>query len=83
MKKLVIIVIILISVSACSYLDFWTATKDDYSRYSGPTCPEVPECNIYEACLSEEDLRCLATQKQAYKTCIWVHEQSWELLNAK
>jgi len=82
MKKLVIILIILISVSACSYLDFWTATEDTV-KYSGPTCPEVPECNIYEACLSEEDLRCLATQKQAYKTCIWVHEQSWELLNAK
>ena len=45
--------------------------------YSGPECPPVPECNIKDS-ITEDDLRCLAKKKQAYKTCIWVHEQAWE-----
>ena len=28
-------------------------------------------------------MRCLAKQKQAYKSCIWVHEQAWDAINTK
>ncbi len=82
MKKLAIIVIILISLSGCSYVDFWTATEDT-NLYAAPECPPVEPCNIQDRCLTPEDMRCLAKQKQAYKTCIWVHEQAWNTLNAK
>jgi hypothetical protein len=82
MKKLAIIVIILISLSGCSYVDFWTATEDT-NLYAAPECPPVEPCNIQDRCLTPEDMRCLAKQKQAYKTCIWVHEQAWDALNAK
>ncbi len=82
MKKLAIIVIILISLSSCSTLKFWTATEDT-NRYEGPNCPSVPACNIESHVLKPEDMRCLAKQKQAYKSCIWLHEQAWDALNTK
>tara|TARA_X000001388_G_scaffold2566_1_gene1956 strand:- start:488 stop:736 length:249 start_codon:yes stop_codon:yes gene_type:complete len=82
MKKLAIIVIILTSLSGCSYVDFWTATEDT-NLYAAPECPPVEPCNIQDRCLTPEDMRCLAKQKQAYKTCIWVHERAWDALNAK
>ncbi len=74
--------IILISVSSCSYIDFWTATEDT-TLYAAPKCPAVPECNIESHILKPEDMRCLAKQKQAYKSCIWVHEQAWDAINTK
>lgn len=77
MRKLIILSLISISLSSCS---FWTATRDT-AKYRSPECPPVPECNITTTCLTPEDMRCLAKQKQAYKSCIWVHEQSWELFN--
>ncbi len=79
MKKLAIIVIISISLSSCS---FWTATEDTV-LYATPECPPVESCNIETTCLTPEDMRCLAKQKQAYKTCIWVHEQAWDAINTK
>jgi len=75
-KKLIISGIILISLSGCSAWKFWTAVEDT-NMYSGPECPPVPECNIKDS-ITEDDLICLAKQKQAYKTCIWIHEQAWE-----
>ena len=69
--------IILTSLSSCSYIDFWTATEDK-NVYEGPTCPPVPECNIESHILKPEDMRCLAKQKQSYKACIELHEESWE-----
>jgi len=80
MHKLAIIVIISISLSGCSALKFWTATEDKI-KYRSPECPPVPECNIESHILKPEDMRCLAKQKQAYKSCIWVHEKSWEEIN--
>lgn len=71
--------IILTSVSSCS---FWTATEDTM-LYAKPECPTVPECNIESHILKPEDMRCLAKQKQAYKSCIWVHEQAWDAINTK
>jgi len=82
MKKLLIIVIISISLSGCSALKFWTATEDT-NLYAAPECPPVEECSIESTCLTPEDMRCLAKQKQAYKTCIWVHEQAWDAVNTK
>jgi hypothetical protein len=82
MKKLLIIVIISISLSGCSALKFWTATEDT-NLYAAPECPPVEECSIKSTCLTPEDMRCLAKQKQAYKTCIWVHEQAWDAVNTK
>jgi hypothetical protein len=75
-------VIISISLSGCSTLKFWTATEDTV-LYAKPECPAVPECNITSHILKPEDMTCLAKQKQAYKACIWVHEQAWDALNAK
>ena len=74
--------IILISLSGCSALKFWTATEDT-NLYAAPECPPVEECSIESTCLTPEDMRCLAKQKQAYKTCIWVHEQAWDAVNTK
>jgi|TARA_R100000655_G_scaffold38079_3_gene73037 hypothetical protein len=70
-------VIISISLSSCS---FWTATEDTV-LYAEPECPPVESCNIENHCLTPEDMRCLAKQKQAYKACIWLHEQAWDALN--
>jgi len=75
-------VIISISLSGCSALKFWTATEDT-NLYAAPECPPVEECSIESTCLTPEDMRCLAKQKQAYKTCIWVHEQAWDAVNTK
>ncbi len=74
--------IISISLSGCSALKFWTATEDT-NLYAAPECPPVEECSIESTCLTPEDMRCLAKQKQAYKTCIWVHEQAWDAVNTK
>ena len=77
MKKLAIIVIILIGLSGCSVVKWWTATEDD-NVYKGPTCPPVPICNLESHILKSEDMRCLAKQKQSYKACIELHEEMWE-----
>ena len=75
-KKLIILGLILISLNACSTWKFWTDVEDK-NVYEGPQCPPVHECFIHDI-VTEEDLRCLAYQKQSYKTCIQLHEQAWE-----
>ena len=80
MKKLMILSLILVGLSGCSVWKFWTDVEDK-NVYKGPSCPEVPECTIESHVLKPEDMRCLAKQKQSYKACIKLHEESWEFFN--
>ena len=76
MKKLMILSLILVGLSGCSVWKFWTDVEDK-NVYEGPECPPARECVIGDT-ITEEDLRCLAYQKQDYNACIKLHEQAWE-----